>query len=82
MVLAGWGFPKLLIERLAADRSLVSLRGERGTLLHAAADSGQQVTAKILLYFGADRTATDSEGRTPADIAALKGHAEVAALLR
>jgi ankyrin repeat protein len=82
MVLAGWGFPKLLLERLQADRSLVSLRGERGTLLHAAAESGQEATARILLLFGADRTATDPEGRTPADVAELKGHTEVAALLR
>jgi len=82
MVLAGWGFPKLLLERLGADRSLVSLRSGRGTLLHAAADSGQQATAKILLLFGADRTATDGEGRTPADVAALKGHTALAQLLR
>lgn len=81
MVLAGWGFPKLLLDRLGADRSLVSLRGERGTLLHAAAESGQQATAKILLFFGADRSATDPEGRTPADVAAVKGHEELAKLL-
>ncbi len=81
MVLAGWGFPKLLAERLTADRSLVSMRSDRGTLLHAAAASGQEVTAKILLLFGADRTATDPDGRTPADVAAMKGHATVAELL-
>lgn len=82
MVLAGWGFPKLLLERLGADRSLVSLRGGRGTMLHAAAEGGQLATAKILLNFGADRTATDAAGRTPADVAAAKGHDALVQLLR
>jgi ankyrin repeat protein len=82
MVLAGWGFPKLLAERLSADRSLVGVRGDRGTPLHAAAANGQAATAKILLLFGADRAATDPVGRTPADVAALKGHTALAELLR
>lgn len=82
MVLAGWGFPQLLLARLGDDRSLVSLSGGRGTLLHAAADSGQTATAKILVDFGADRAALDADGRTPADVAALKGHTALAQLLR
>jgi len=82
MVLAGWGFAKRLLERLRADPSLVSVRGDRGTLLHAAADGGQPVVAKLLLVFGADRTAVDHQGRTPADIAAAKGHVQLAALLQ
>lgn len=82
MVLAGWGFPERLARRLFADLSLVSVRGERGTLLHAAAQGAQLQTAKVLLHFGADRSAVDSENRTPADIAAAKGHAQLAALLQ
>ena len=82
MVLAGWGFPRRLLERLGADRSLVSARGGRGTLLHAAAASGQEATAKILLLFGADRAATDPEGRTPEQVAARHGHEALAELLR
>lgn len=82
MVLAGWGFPKRLIGRLSADLSLVSARGGRGTLLHAAAEGGQEETAGILLRFGADKAATDADGRTAADVAASKGHAALAQRLR
>lgn len=82
MVLAGWGFPKRLLVRLQDDPALISARGERGTLLHAAAASGQEATARILLLFGADRAAPDAEGRTPAQVAARKGHDALAELLR
>jgi uncharacterized protein len=82
MVLAGWGFPKRLLERLMADPALVSVRGGRGTLLHAAAASGHQKIVEILLLFGADRTALDPDGRTPADVAAVAGHAALLPLLR
>ncbi len=78
LVLAGWGFPRRLVSRLAADRSLVALGGERGTLLHAAAESGQLESALILLHFGADRTARNAEGRTPAEVARARGHATLA----
>jgi ankyrin repeat protein len=82
MVLAGWGFPKRLIDRLTADPTLVSVSGGRGTLLHAAAEGGQVETAGILLRFGADKTATDADGRTAADVAESKGHATLAERLR
>lgn len=81
MVLAGWGFPRLLLQRLAAGPSQATLAGERGTLLHAAAESGQDATARILLHFGTDRTARDAEGRTAAEVAAARGHAALAAVL-
>jgi ankyrin repeat protein len=82
MVLAGWGFAQRLVDRLTVDRSLISLTGGCGTLLHAAALGGQIGSARILLHFGADRAARDSEGRTPAEIAAQKGNDALAALLR
>jgi len=82
MVFAGWGFPSLLTDRLTANRSLVSARGGRGTLLHAAASGGQHVTSKILLSFGADRTARDPQGRTPSEVAAARGDAALAELLK
>ena len=81
MVFSGWGFPKLLLARLTADRSLAALTGGRGSLLHAAAASGQEVSARILLRFGADRGARDPQGRTPAEVAQAEGHAALAALL-
>ena len=60
---------------------MATLAGERGTLLHAAAEGGQEPTARILLHFGADPLARDPEGRTPADVAQARGHAALAALL-
>jgi ankyrin repeat protein len=82
MLLAGWGFPKLLLVRLSGDPALSAVRGGRGTLLHAAAEGGHRATAKVLLLFGADRTATDDHGQTPSDLAALKGYGELSELLR
>jgi len=81
MVFAGWGFPRRLLARLQADPSLARVRGGRGTLLHAAAESGQEANVRILLHFGADRGARDTESRTPLELAQEKGHASVAALL-
>jgi len=82
MVLAGWGFPKLLTTRLAADPTLVATTGGRGTLLHVAAARGQAQSVRILLGFHADKAAQDAQGRTPADAAAANGHEALAALLK
>jgi ankyrin repeat protein len=81
MVLAGWGFFNKLLARLSADGSIVTFRGGRGTPLHAAAAGGHTGIVKLLLHFGADRLATDEEGRTPGEVAVAKGHAAVASLL-
>jgi ankyrin repeat protein len=81
MVLAGWGFPRLLLQRLTADPSLARLAGARGTLLHAAAENGQEPSVRILLHFGADPRARDAAGRTAAEVAAQRGHTALVAIL-
>jgi len=82
MVLVAWGFwPEGLLARLRADPALVNSRGEWGTLLNAAAYNGQIQSAKILLACGADKTARNARGLTPSEMAAAKGHAELAKLL-
>gem|GEM_PF-5588907 len=43
--------------------------------------NGHLESAKILLAAGADLTALDPQGRTPAEVARTRGHAEVAAFL-
>jgi ankyrin repeat protein len=80
-VFADWGFPRRLRDRLTANPSFVRARAGIGTLLHAAAAGGQTVCAQILIRFGVDRDALDADGRTAADVAAMRGHAELATLL-
>lgn len=49
--------------------------------LHAAAQHGDAETVKLLLENGADRTARADNSQTASDLAMLKGHAGVVALL-
>jgi uncharacterized protein len=51
------------------------------TALHAAADNGDEEMIKILLQHGADRLAQSDDGKTPAQIAQLKGHEKALQLL-
>lgn len=51
------------------------------TALHAAAQEGLEDMARMLVRHGADRSALDDKGRTPADLAASNGHAALAELL-
>jgi ankyrin repeat protein len=44
-------------------------RGDGATPLHLAARFDQRDTAELLLERGADRSARDADGRTPADVA-------------
>jgi ankyrin repeat protein len=82
MILVAWGFWRdRLRARLSADPSLVHSRGEWGTLLNAAAYNGQIESAKVLLEFGADKTARNAAGLTPSETAAARGYTELAKLL-
>jgi ankyrin repeat protein len=81
MVLTAWGFPRLLRARLTADPSLVDAHGGWGTLLNVAAFNGQMDTAKVLLEFGAHRNKLNAAGLTPTQMAASRGHKELAILL-
>lgn len=82
MILVAWGFWRdRLRARLSEDPSLVESRGEWGTLLNAAAYNGQIDSARILLEFGADKTARNAAGLTPTEMAAARGHGELAKLL-
>jgi ankyrin repeat protein len=51
------------------------------TPLHYAARTGNTEVARRLLECGADRGLTDEAGRTAAEVASEKGHAEIAELL-
>jgi ankyrin repeat protein len=51
------------------------------TPLHFAASSGNKDAARALLEHGANRAAVDALGRTPADLAEMLGHGELAFLL-
>jgi ankyrin repeat protein len=82
MVLAGWGFARLLLDRIVADPSLANFASDGRTLLHVAAEAGQRTTALLLVQLGADRAAPDPSGRTAAELAAAAGHAALAESLR
>ncbi|KAL5968534.1 SH3 and multiple ankyrin repeat domain protein 3, partial [Taenia solium] len=54
----------------------------RETPLHYAAMAGQCATARRLLYWGADPTLTNDDGRTPAQEAQRNGKLEVVEIIR
>ena len=70
-----------------AERALeagadIGFRGRQGvTPLHAAAGCGRARTVRLLLDRGADPSAKDSGGRTPADTARCRGKDECAGIL-
>ncbi|KAL3186195.1 hypothetical protein MRX96_027926 [Rhipicephalus microplus] len=69
--------------RLLAQGALPShLHPDKGsTALHVAARSGQACQVELLLVYGADPTAKDSQGMTPADCARDAGHLDLEARL-
>jgi uncharacterized protein len=77
---AGRNLPivRALLEHGAAPNA----RQQKGyTALHSAANNGDKATVELLLAQGADRTLTDDDGKTPAQVAKDAGHADVAAML-
>jgi ankyrin repeat protein len=72
------GVVRLLIER-GADVNAVQTAGYRP--LHSAAVAGREDLVRMLLDAGADKAARCDRGKTAADYARERGHAELAALL-
>lgn len=68
---------QLLVDK---DPSLVSSRDilHKRTPLHWAAAGGRASIAEMLLARGADPTATDKRGQTPAELARAAGHVKLA----
>lgn len=70
------------LERLLDEEVQLDVRDARGYgPLHLAAQHGLQRVALRLLQAGADPLACDNAGRTPRDLAQLRGYVEIAAQL-
>jgi ankyrin repeat protein len=73
------GIVRVLLERGAP----VNARQHLGwTALHEAANQGNREMAEALLRHGADPAAGNDDKKTPADVAAERGHTELARLLQ
>lgn len=73
------GIVRVLLERGAP----VNARQHMGwTALHEAANQGNCEMAEALLRHGADPAAGNDDKKTPADVAAERGHTELARLLQ
>lgn len=72
------------IVRLLLDRGADADARQHGgwTALHAAAQSGDAAIAELLVAHGADPAPSNDEGVTPADLAELQGHPDLAVRLR
>jgi len=74
------GIARVLLDSARADPDV---RNENGhTALHHAAAHGFEPLVRLLLARGADPGARDREGRTPATVARLQGHPDVAKVLQ
>jgi len=51
-------------------------------VLHEAAFTGRGEVVRVLMELGADKSITNEDGKTPAEVAELRGHETIAALLR
>ena len=69
---------RMLVE---SDASINAKQHGGWTALHAAADNGDEDMIKILLQHGADPLLQNDEGKTPAQIAQLKGRDKAFQLL-
>jgi len=71
-----------IVRMLVESEAPVNAKQHGGwTALHAAADNGDLEMIKILLQNGADRLAQNDDGKTPAQIAQLKGRDQALQLL-
>ena len=70
------------IAALLAGGADPNVRMGSETPLHKLARDNDIAIAKLLLAHGANVAALDTRGRTPLTVAARKGHAALAALLR
>lgn len=66
---------------LAAGAPVNARSAQDGTALHTAAFVGHRAIVELLLEKGADPAARTTAGKTPADVARERGHAEIAQLL-
>lgn len=78
---ADGGHPEIALALIGAGADPNAKQRHGWTPLHGAAHSGDRAVVEALLAAGADRTITNDEGRTAADIARDAGHADLAALL-
>ncbi|TET35386.1 MAG: ankyrin repeat domain-containing protein [Planctomycetota bacterium] len=73
----------MMIERFGSLRSYAGLEEDRTvTLLHIAADNNRPKIVPVLLEHGAKINIRDERGRTPLDLAVMRGHEKIADLLR
>jgi hypothetical protein len=70
-----FGISRRLVEA-GADVDAVQQGGYRP--IHAAAQHGDELTVELLLQAGAIAGATTDDGRTPADLARVEGHVDLA----
>eukprot|EP00047_Mylnosiga_fluctuans_P003537 m.229643 g.229643 ORF g.229643 m.229643 type:complete len:963 (-) comp11932_c0_seq1:191-3079(-) len=69
------GFVEVVVLIAHHDPGAVNLSApDGGTPLHRAAFSGQVLCANVMMSCGADISARNSQGLTPADVATLHGH--------
>ena len=75
--------PRIARVLLDSSRTDPDVRNENGhTALHLAAGRGKAALARLLLARGAYAWARDRHGRTPAQVARLQGHGEIAKMLQ
>lgn len=77
---ANWGFLELVQRQVSRDPTLLHLI-DGTSALHEAARQGHLNIVQWLLGTGADKDLKNSEGKTAGELAAEKGHQQIAQLL-
>jgi ankyrin repeat protein len=75
--LAARGRAEELERALEVSRAQIDQDTAQGTALHAAVRRGRLACVQVLVKFGANLRLRDGEGRTPAELAHARGHAQV-----